>query len=67
MSNDLEGRTPTYDERTPLLVVGGGLVGLSAAVFLAWRAAAAGETPERSLEHALSRLLSREPASSTRR
>ena len=36
MSNDLEGSTPMYDERTPVLIVGGGLVGLSAAVFLAW-------------------------------
>jgi len=35
--------------------------------FVAWHAPAAEENPERSLEHALSRLLSRESASSTRR
>jgi putative polyketide hydroxylase len=36
MSHNFEGRMPKYDERTPVLIVGGGLVGLSAAVFLAW-------------------------------
>lgn len=35
--------------------------------FVAWRASAADENPEHSLERALSRLLSRESAFSTRR
>jgi putative polyketide hydroxylase len=32
--NDLERRTPMYDEQAPVLVVGGALTGLSCAVFL---------------------------------
>jgi putative polyketide hydroxylase len=34
MSNNLERRTPVYDEKAPVLVVGGALTGLSTAVFL---------------------------------
>jgi putative polyketide hydroxylase len=36
MSNDRERSTPAHDEGTPVLIVGGGLVGLSTAVFLAY-------------------------------
>src|SRR5919199_2761587 len=36
-SNDLERRTPMYDEKTPVLIVGGALTGLSSAVFLGAR------------------------------
>jgi putative polyketide hydroxylase len=36
MSNDLETSAPVHDENAPILIVGGGLVGLSTAVFLAW-------------------------------
>jgi putative polyketide hydroxylase len=34
VSNDLERRRPMYNDRTPVLVVGGALTGLSSAVFL---------------------------------
>jgi putative polyketide hydroxylase len=36
MSNDRERSTPVHDEETRVLIVGGGLVGLSTAVFLAY-------------------------------